>query len=411
MKMQPPLYSCVVFLVCLSSVLGRGRIYYVKPDIGASPPVKCPGQPCLTLTQYMNTYAETTGSIFVFLTGNHSLESRIRLFDGSDIIFMKEPHGGDVFINCRDRADIVVNNVTRLSIIGLQFVYNSSDMVAFVSIVDSRNLLIQASVFRGSRKNYTALVIINTTIAINVSFFFNNAGGLQGAIFAVESAVNLTNCVFFNNEAVYRGGALYAARSNVTLIENFFSRNTARAEGGAIYADSSVIKMKNNNFANNSAKAGGGALSLLRSNVSLDSDIFTRNGARVRGGAIAANDSNISIGFNSFFLNSAQVRGGALYIDNCIMELFGNILRDNNALLSDDLFGTASIIYSRKDFDTLKRGGTATCMDCIIRRGPKDDGTAYLALNKITSLKKALKSVRLASLLLQGLEAMALANN
>ncbi len=177
--------------------------------------------------------------------------------------------------------------------------------------------------------------------------------------------------------------------SNITLIENSFSNNRAGAEGGAIFAFFGAINMKRNNFTDNYAEAGGGALSLSSCNVSLDRNIFTRNGARIRGGAIAANYSNISIGFNSFFHNSAQVRGGALYIDTCIMELFGNNFVLNNASLSDDLFGTASTIYSSKDFDTLKRNGTATCINCIIRSGPKDVGTA---LKRKYVFEKSLKN-------------------
>ncbi len=189
-----------------------------------SPSVKCPGQPCLTLTQYFSTYHfMSSGSVFVFLTGNHSLESRVFLHDASNVTFMKESGGGVVYINCRNRADFYADNMAYLSIIGLRFVCNSS--IAFLRVSNTRNLLIEASHFYS-----TALdLLINTTLTMKGCVFQEVAGSVieVALISSTTSTINLTHSIFIDNKV----RALNAFDSNITLIENSFSNNRAGAEG------------------------------------------------------------------------------------------------------------------------------------------------------------------------------------
>jgi hypothetical protein len=87
------LKSIALVLSALALSTSMGSVYYVRPDdsttvstsMGSvnyvrpddSTTVSCPGQPCLTLDQYIQQTATyfTAGSTFAFLDGNHSLST------------------------------------------------------------------------------------------------------------------------------------------------------------------------------------------------------------------------------------------------------------------------------------------------------------------------------------------------
>ena len=68
--------SALLLQALLLCTLARD-IRYVKPDNSSAK--NCPGKPCHTLSEFSaNSYRYvTTGSIFAFMNGNHSLHTAI----------------------------------------------------------------------------------------------------------------------------------------------------------------------------------------------------------------------------------------------------------------------------------------------------------------------------------------------
>ena len=91
---------------------------YVKPDNPSS--LSCPGQPCLTLDQYTQQAATyfTTGSTFLFLSGNHTLQTTINLTDIHDLKFKRSEekgytiHGNYTKILCMGVINLTIDGLT-----------------------------------------------------------------------------------------------------------------------------------------------------------------------------------------------------------------------------------------------------------------------------------------------------------
>ena len=117
----------IVILVVWST---SAHVHYVKPNNYTSQ--SCPGQPCLILDQYTQQTATyfTTGSTFLFLPGNHSLQTTLNLTNISDVVFrgMEEQssnitiiHGNGGNISCTGVANLTIDELT-LKVTNLQLV-------------------------------------------------------------------------------------------------------------------------------------------------------------------------------------------------------------------------------------------------------------------------------------------------
>ena len=109
----------MVQVVALSA--STHNVHYVK-SVDSSP-LGCSDQPCLTLDQY-NQQTETyftTGSTFVFLAGNHTINTTVNLTSISEITLRGE-RNSQVNILCGSiEVAILCENVSNLSIEGLAF--------------------------------------------------------------------------------------------------------------------------------------------------------------------------------------------------------------------------------------------------------------------------------------------------
>ena len=334
-------------------------VHYVKP----SSLVSCPGQPCLTLDQY-NQQTETyftTESTFVFLAGNHTIDTTINLTSISEITLRGE-RNSQVNILCSIQVVILIQNVSNLSIEGLMFLSGNTTIgTVALKIIDSNGVSIHNVEFKGSYsffKPFTGLYITSSdTITVTICSFEGNTADNGGAIYVTaESNLTLNASRFIVNIATRDGGAIYASGSNLTLSDNMFSGNTA-GNGGAMYvtAESSVT-INDNAFTHNRAVRDGGAIyskvsivsiygstknsSILSSegycrtcdmittipksipyeevimelNEAFCATHFTNNTATY-GGAMSIYNSTVLLSGSviMFTLNSASVSGGALY--------------------------------------------------------------------------------------------------
>ena len=103
-----------------------------------------------------------------------------------------------------------------------------------------------------------------------------------GAIFAVNSNLNLQNCVFTDNEATVNGGAIYLSGGKLTIDKSTFKNNVAHLRGGAIITYSAKVTITDSTFDSNkienSNKNGyGGALWMNGGSSSISNTVFKKN--------------------------------------------------------------------------------------------------------------------------------------
>ncbi len=111
--------SSALLLQALSFCTLAKDIRYVKPDNSLA--MNCPGKPCHTLSEF-SANSHTTGSIFAFMNGNHSLHFIMRFISVSDITLRGVD---DTFIGrilLTNNGSLVCNTVSNFYIEGLTFI-------------------------------------------------------------------------------------------------------------------------------------------------------------------------------------------------------------------------------------------------------------------------------------------------
>ena len=219
----------ILFLWSTSALHER----YVKPDNPSS--LICPGQPCLTLDQFAsNTTYFTAGSTFLFLSGNHTLQTTINLTGIYDLKFKRNAeqdstvHGNGGKILCMGVINLTIDGLTLKT--------------AYLKVLESNGIVISNSRFLGN----------GTPTEHNVS-----------ALTCSNSSITVINCYFEGNTRDYGGAISVEIGSHLDLIDSTFIRNIANGNGGAIYAESSNITVTGNDnetaaiFSGNLANIGG----------------------------------------------------------------------------------------------------------------------------------------------------------
>ena len=220
----------------------------------------CPGQPCLTLDQY-NQQTETyftTESTFVFLPGNHTINTTVNLTSISEITLRGE-RNSQVNIICLKESGILILNVSIMSIEELVFLSGNTTIgTVALKIIDSNEVWIHNVGFQGSysiSKPFTGLHITSSdTITVTSCSFEGNTADNGGAIYVTaESNLTLNASTFIGNSATDHGGAIYASGSNLTLNDNKFSGNTAGYGGAMCVIAESSVTISDNTFTHNTA--------------------------------------------------------------------------------------------------------------------------------------------------------------
>ena len=317
-----------IFLLILFSLCAGESIQYVSPNAPSSE--ACPGQPCLTLDQYIqnNSRYFTTGATFVFLPGNHSLETLLNVTSVSNITFTSENDSTAVIVECTTR--VAVHNVTGMTIEGMKFLVDLTSQERVLSafaFTSCRDVVVYNSEFR--IKGGAILAVI-TDITVQNCLFEGTADG------AINTRQGTTMTLTGNNFTRVIGGAVYSEQSSLLLRGNDFSHNVIYGSGGAINCSRCAITtMDSNNFNNNSAivsrsSAVGGAIAIDKGSITvIGSANFSINTA-YNGGAIFLTDSKADFGEGSntrFEENSALNVGGAMYIGE------GSVIKSNTTLI------------------------------------------------------------------------------
>lgn len=224
----------------------------------------------------------------------------------------------------------------------------------------------------------------STVVMDNVKITQNTATGYGAALYCVTGTVTVANSNFSGNSARGAGGAVHVKdRAILTLLASHLGDNSGGMDeegcGGAVFAMDSRINVTNCNFTHNKAGKCGGALystntAPIASSASLthlsfqDSDVvrstvFEENVASA-GGAVAVYNSSLLVDNSTFNGNSAQSMspgavtnfgdyyrlgvGGAMYADNADVTIHNCSLSGNRAVMdggrrtASGLAGTAA---------------------------------------------------------------------
>ena len=379
----------VVLALLPASGVSTKEVNFVYPANSSSS--SCPGQPCLTLGQYTEQTSKyfTTGSVFVFLAGNHTGIGTIYITNVSGVTLKTNSPAAAYILCCKDFS-IVCDNVTHLTVAGLSFIYFSMSEgypnISVLEILNSLNVLISNSTFQGSEDLAQPLTravnCTHSTITITSCFFVGNTADHGGAIYvSLNSDITLTDNVLIGNSANISGGAVFAYQnSSLSMMKNQFQSNFAvHNGGGAVDCKHCLVNLTaNNTFENNSAgntgstakggglhvskgnlitsgivliscnRAGyGGGVSLARSNTTHHGHsvvTLTGNEARVSGGAIDMYLSNFNLGngvASRFVNNSGMKEGGAIFSVKSNVTIMGNSYFSKNYLHKNNSHGGA----------------------------------------------------------------------
>lgn len=426
--------SLQVLMLCASAQVFR----YVKPDISSA--LTCPGQPCFTLGQFAGMQDEhfTIGSTFVFLAGNYSLQTVLRLAGVSDITLRGDGNGSTASVYLGNDATIICDNVTNVRIEGLQFILCKYQCKheSVLHFIDSGEVTISNCDFLGYGQETLARVRSvysqHSNITIMNCFFKGNSGSSGGAIeHSGEGIVTINESTFarnINKEA--HGGAVSISGGKLILSGNvIFSKNEAflggavmmhtsdlscdrattvvldgnRAEyGGGMHVTLSSVRTRwcSLNFINNFAKQGGGGWNNVGNFIAGDTNIdsvlsgnFVNNSARLGSAMFIQNKRNITFMYtnitgnlgNALSISASTITFHKTRILNNVEEKFGggiyssdsNLLFENYNLLGDNKAHSGGAMYLLQG--TVSFDGTTLFM----HNSASGDGGALYAVGTV----------------------------
>ena len=351
-KMLFRLFVAQVLLIVCSAT---SDIRYVRP--ADSPLSSCPGQPCLTLHEYVEIDNFTNGATLQFLPGNHTLQQSFSLVNISNVTFEAAFNHSVTNIICKDNATIHSSRVTHLHIVGLSFLPSQRGNISALKFRHSKSVFISDTVFQGSGEMITgrAIRFIDSEATISRCMFkgltvTDSLGG--GAILCSNTNLTIHGSSFINNKG-FSGGAIYAICSSLLLNKTIYHGNSAqrrvvdiiyedpdtyviydKGKGGAISCMYSQVKIVGtSSFHNNSCPGDGAAISVKHSQLNIMYGIvcFHLNEARHGGGAVYVEGGKVTLGGNvGFHFNKARDEGGAVYVQGGKVTLGGNVTIESN---------------------------------------------------------------------------------
>ncbi len=177
-----------------------------------------------------------------------------------------------------------------------------------------------------------------------------NAGG--GAIFLLNSPINIQNCSFNANlaygDVTSSGGAMLIVNSSPTISNCIFTDNVAQYYGGAIRAEfDGDLHISHSMFQNNLAELGGGAIAANESAVVLElcylnGNMTTQDAQYKQGGAAYFSSTDIKC-INNLFSNNSSFSAGAIALIECNAEIINNTFSNNNCS-GEDAYSSVAII-------------------------------------------------------------------
>lgn len=206
-----------------------------------------------------------------------------------------------------------------------------------------------------------AIYVGDNTASISYSSFFNNESEFGGAAISLnEAKIDVSYCSFQENRALGdfgKGGAIYSIESEVNMYSCTFKDNYSTLSGGAVYSENDIMDVTQTinkcYFKLNDSEGTGGAMHLFGGVIDIDSTNFANNTSLSSGGAIFFEVGAFSVDSCSFVNGTSGLHGGAMliqylggavtrevegyHVDNCIFK-------HNSALHGGAIYDYANVV-------------------------------------------------------------------
>ena len=385
------LLACCAVIHCVGAQSTVSTVYIIPaPD---SPPMAtCPGEPCLTIDQYVSNSSLRNGITDITMQlqpGYHNLSIPFTIdtttsTDSSiSSIAMTGTVPGDVTLLCTEEFSFNFMDSVRISGINL---INCGGPSTHIRNVDnftledstfqsdtpfrvrlSANPVIVNSVFTNCTSGALSIrdsrpMIRNCTFSNNVKQRMRSLpGDIDGGVIYLDF-VNafIDQCTFENNSANFTSGAIYINDGGLYVTNSYFLNNAAfRSEGGAIYSIGASISIEDSNFTNNSGQNGGAVNILGEDNtIVIRRCDFVNNTAVFEGGAVQIQHRNNDLSRrlytridNSRFVGNSASRGGAVLKrgSNIFFSTFQSSYVNNSCSSDFDASGALFFIVSKAE--------------------------------------------------------------
>lgn len=315
---------------------------YVSP----LPNESCPAEPCLTISQLAantSNYLDSN-SIVTILPGNHSLYYKLVIENVSMLtIIANSAPALRATVTCTNCTGFVFKNIFQLHISGLEMFGCGGSRIESVDQFKFEN----CTVFGQNKNCGSGLSLINSNARLIHSSFKSNMYGSEqtlqylcirnysckgyggGAVFAIQSNINVFSCTFEGNRAESGGAMFGKLGSNITIIKSNFMKNQA-CSGGALYCESGCrVSVYSSIFHENSADNDGGVFKLIMSKLFATENDFKWNRAERDGGVLSTLRTNVNINESTFGHNQAQF-GGVMSSENSnSVDIHGSNFTEN----------------------------------------------------------------------------------
>ena len=326
------------------------------------PDVPCPGEPCRTLSEYLEqpTQYFTANVTFLFLPGNHTIENSLLIADITSLSLLGVstfPQQITSNVVCDSASSFAFIRITELRISGLGFMSCADGNNPAISIFSVPQCQISNSIFENNtnlKESNTgvrggAIYAENSNLIVTGSMFFNNSAISGGGAYITYSIVNFTDNTFSNNFGSRSGGGVYMVQSTVDFIKTNFISNLVENEGGAIgMFFSRATFTKDTVFRSNLANTSfGGAMTIGSSELEFNGGVvFVTNSARLIGGAILAFGTNMTFNAEVSFEDNGAQYGGALMAAGESSVVFTDValFQNNSAIYGGSIYATESRI-------------------------------------------------------------------
>ena len=288
----------------LSSV--RSEEIYIKAREGTT----CPGTPCLTLAQYINSPSSSTNVTLVFLPDTHSLGAPFSVTNKVNFSMISSTGDARPSIVCSTAGRMALSSLQAVRISGVSFSgcgCNSATLIDSFKITDGSfgdsSTACSGGVWEISRSTHVS--IMNSSFSDNVVSERRGAGGALDITDVDDFIVTL--CTFTGNQInnpFNGGGALYISQSNSTINMSTFTSNRVNGsfgKGGAVYISATNSTIVDSTFIGNEINGShseGGAVYIDRSTSTIVELTFTGNqiiGSHSEGGAVYIDRSSSTI--------------------------------------------------------------------------------------------------------------------
>jgi predicted outer membrane repeat protein len=238
---------------------------------------------------------------------------------------------------------------------------DSGNHIAINSFANGKTILFDGFTITGDNPIQSSGVV-GATITFRNCKFENITYGGSGAAIQTASPITISNCEFNNcTSSAGIGGAIYVLNSTLNISNSRFTNNSAALAGGAIYCNAGSLTISGSVFGNKDNPAernetvsdAGGAIFASNCDLDIEASQFYYNHAGSSGGGISYESAGTgNIRDCSFIGNSSDSGGGGINtFGNIIVSIENTIIRENAANTNGGgicvLGGSVTIVNSR----------------------------------------------------------------